>query len=152
LHKELLGTQLGRAVEVDRVDRFVRAEGQHAFNAAIDGRLDDISGPHDVGEHRLEWVVFAGRHLLEGRRVHHDVDPLHGPPQAIDVSHIAQEETYGRMAEDASLHSTLTHLVLLELVAAENDQSPRPIVAEHGGRKPPAERSGAAGDQDRAIR
>ncbi len=128
LHEELLGTQLRRAVEVDRVDCFVRAKGQHAFDPAIDGRLDDIAGPHDVGEHRLEWVVFAGRHLLEGRRVHHDVDPLHGPPQAIDVPHVAQKKTHGGMAEDASLHSTLTHLVLLKLVAAENNQSPRPIV------------------------
>jgi hypothetical protein len=52
------------------------------------------------------------------------------------------------MIEAAPCPAGLPHLVLLQLVAAEDDQSAGPMVAEHGCGKPSAERTGAASDQD----
>lgn len=50
--------------------------------------LDDILGTIDVGLDALHRIVFGGRNLLEGRGMHHIVDPA-WPASAVGVTDIA---------------------------------------------------------------
>ncbi len=43
-------------------------------HALVDGRIDHIAAAHNVGLDRFERVVFAGRNLLQRRRMHHHRD------------------------------------------------------------------------------
>ena len=71
LHKNLFRAQLRRTVQVDRIHRLVGAESQNALYALVDGRVDHVAAAHDVGLNRFERIVFAGRNLLQRRRVDH---------------------------------------------------------------------------------
>jgi hypothetical protein len=43
-YEERVGAELGRSVQIDRIDGFVRAERDHLLDAAIDGGVDVGSG------------------------------------------------------------------------------------------------------------
>src|SRR5262249_21995753 len=75
LHKHFLGAEFGRAIQVDRIHRFIGAERQHAPYALISGGVDYIAAADNVGLDRLERVVFAGRNLLERGGVDDDRHP-----------------------------------------------------------------------------
>ena len=170
LDEELLGTQLRRAVEIDgvrclvgterkyaldlAVDRgtqagdgqsLVGADHDHAPDALVDGRVDDVLGADHVGLNRFERIVLAGWNLLERGRVEHDVHAVHRPLEPWLVPHVADEESQRGVVEARD------HLGLLQLVAAEHDQPPRTILAEHDLHELVAERTGAPGDQHRRL-
>ena len=105
LHEQLLGAEFRGAVEVDGVDGLVGAQAEHLFDAAVDGRIDDVLRAVDVGLHGLAGVVFAGRHLLQRGGVDHDVDAAHRPPHAVDVADVAEEVAQAGMVEAAAFAS-----------------------------------------------
>ena len=56
------------------------------------------------------------------RRVDDDIDPGEGPVEALAIPDVAEKEADRRMVE------LTRHLVLLELVPAEDDDPPRQLV------------------------
>ena len=126
LDKHLFRAQLGCTVQVDWIDRLVRTQRQDLAYTRIDGSVDDVSSAHDVGLDSFEGVVLTGRHLLERGGVDHDRDAGHRPLQSIDIPNIADE-----VAQAGMLESGFPHLVLFQLVAAENHQPARLVIAQH---------------------
>ena len=118
--EDLVGAQLGRTVQVDRVGRLVRAERDDAAHAGVDRRIDHIHRPHHVRLDVLERIVLGGRYLLQRRRMHDGVDAIERPAQALFVPHVPQEEPQARLVA-----ILLSHVMLLQLVPAEHDQSLR---------------------------
>src|SRR5262245_17056459 len=125
LDDQFLGTELRRAVEINRIHGLVGADGDDPLDVSVDGGVDHILGPVDIGLDRLEGIVFARGNLLEGSRVHHDIDAVHGPGEPVAIPHVADEEAEGVVIE--ARH----HLRLLELVAAEDDEALRMVLRQH---------------------
>jgi hypothetical protein len=97
----------------------------------------------------LRGIVLGGRHLLQGRGVDHDVDAAQGQGQALAIAHVAEEEAQlgvGRLVE--LLAQLDLHVALLQFVAGIDDHLAGASAAQHGLDEAPAERAGAAGDQD----
>src|SRR2546422_11344600 len=103
-----------------------------------------VLGADHISLDRLERVVLAGWDLLERGRVEHDVHAVHGPLEPRLVPHVADEEAE-RGVVDAVLEAR-HHLRLLQLVAAEHDEPPRPVPAQHDFHKFVPERARATGD------
>ena len=97
----------------------------------------------------LERVVLADRDVLERGRVDDDVDAFHRAPQTLRVADVADEEPQLRIAVR---RIELRHLVLLEFVARiDDDASNVRIALEDGPDECLAERTGAAGDENRGL-
>src|SRR5262245_14213659 len=142
LDEKLLAAQLGGAVQIDRVDRLVRADPDDALDALVDGGVDDVLRPEHIGLDRLERVVLARGNLLHRGGVEDDVHPVHGALEALAIAHVADEEAERRMAHARG------HLGLLQLVAAEHHEPPRVVSRQHDLDELVAERARAPGDQD----
>jgi hypothetical protein len=80
--------------------------------------------------------------------VNNDVDAIERPVEPVAVAHVADE-----VADAGVLRvgEHLPHVVLLELVAAEDDQLPRLMVPEHMLHELDAEGAGTAGNENDAI-
>ena len=79
----------------------------------------------------------------------HDVDAPKGQGQPLAVADVAEEEAHGRHGLGPEpLGQVDLHLMLLELVAAVDDQLARLGAGEHGFDEAAAEGAGAAGDKD----
>ena len=78
--------------------------------------------------------------------MHHVVHAVERPVHAFTVAHIADEIAQRRMI--VAVHF---HLVLLQLVAAEDDQLGRVVLAQHHLDKFLAKRPGATGNQNNFI-
>ena len=63
-HKKLVAHQLGAAVQVYRIHRLVRGQGDHLLHIGIQSRINDVLRTVDIGADRLIGIVFTGRHLL----------------------------------------------------------------------------------------
>src|SRR5262249_18275191 len=138
--------ELGRPVEVHGVGRLVRAERDHALDAAVDRRVDDVLRAEDVRLHAFPRVVLGDRNLLEGGGVDHHVHALERAAQAVAITHVAEEEAQRRVLPD-----DLAHLGLLELVAREDDQPPWAMAREQPLDEAAAERARASRDQHGPI-
>src|ERR1700758_4444971 len=147
LHKHFFRAQLCRAVEINGIYGLVCAQGQNAPNALVDGGINYIFPAHDVRLDRFERVVFAGGNLLEGSGMHNHGHAGQRALQPAQVTHITDEITQAGMIESRG-----PHVVLLEFVAAENDQPLGVILPQHHFDKLPAKRSRPAGDQDNLFR
>ena len=117
LYEHFFRAQLGGAVEIDGIDRFVGAQRHNPAHALINGRIDYVAPAHDVGLDRFKRVVLACGHLLKRCRMHYNGDSRQSAPQPIHVAHIANE-----IAQAGMIESRGSHLMLLQLVAAENDE------------------------------
>src|ERR1700722_4162315 len=140
VHKHFFGAELGRAVEINRIDGFVGAEGENTAHTLIDGRINHVAAAHDVGLNRFKGVVLTSGNLLKGSGVY---NYRYASQRALDsfyVSHIPNEITQTGMVKSRS-----SHLMLLQLVAAEHYQSLRLIVAQHDLDKFFAKRSSPTG-------
>ena len=147
LHKHFLGAQLRGAVQVDRVDGFIGAQSKNPPHALIDGSINHVAPTDDVGLNGLEWVVFAGWHLLQRGRVNHNRNSSKSPLQAPRISHIAQEVSQAGM-----IQSRGAHVVLLKFIAAEDHQALWPVLLQHDLDKFLPERPGPARHQNCLFR
>ena len=142
LHKHFLGAKFGGAVKIDGIDRFVRAQRQNSMHALVDGGIDHVAAAHDVGLDRFKRVVFARRHLFERGRVHHHRHSGKGALQALRIAHVADE-----VAQAGMIEARRPHIMLLQFVAAEDDELLRMVVAQHHLDELLPERSRPARDQ-----
>src|SRR5208282_5028407 len=147
LHKHFLRAQLGGAIQIDGIHRLVGAERQDAAHALIKRRINYVTAAHDICLDRFERVVFASRHLFEGRCVDDHRHARERPLQALHVPNVSDEITQAGMIEAGR-----PHLMLLQLVAAENYQSVRLVIAQHDLHKLLPERPGSARHQYRFLR
>ena len=116
------------------------------LDIAVDGGIDDVGGAHDVRANHLERVVLRGRDLLQGRGMDDHVHAVEGAVEPVAVADVADKEAQVAMP---LLGEEVAHLKLLQLVAAEDDQLLRPVVAEHDLRELLAEGAGPPGDEHR---
>jgi hypothetical protein len=79
--------------------------------------------------------------------MHNDIDALHGPAQAIHIADVSQKEAQAGMIQP--VHA---HLMLFQLVPAEDDQFLGMIVTEHHPSELLPERAGSAGHQNCSLR
>jgi len=126
LNHEFLGAQFCGAVQVDRVHRFVRAQGDDPLDPSVEGGFDHIPRAHDVRHDRFHGVVLAGRDLLEGRGMDDDIDAFHRSSDTVDVPYIADE-----VPDAWVVKSVRPHLVLLQFISAENDQLSDRLLEDH---------------------
>ena len=87
----LVRGQLAGAIEIDRIRGLVGRQGNHPFDAAMDGGLHDVFGAINVGVDALEGVVFGDRYLFQRRGMHHVIDVAHRHGQSIAVAHVTDE-------------------------------------------------------------
>src|SRR6266851_5510265 len=147
LHKHFFRAQLGGAVQIDRIHSLVGAERQNTAHSLINGRINHVAPTHDIGLDRFERVVLACRHLLERRRMHHNRHTRQRALQPLHVPNVSNEIPQAGMIE-----SRRSHLMLLQLIPAENDQPLRLIVAQHDLHKLLPERPRSTRDQYRFLR
>ena len=117
--EELVGTELGSAIEIHWGAGFVGGEGDHVFYPSIDGGLDNVLGTNYVGLDKLHRIVFCGRNLLEGCGVNYDVDVLEGASKTVTVPNIAKKVA---KAGEVTRRKFLSHLELLEFVPGKDDK------------------------------
>jgi len=110
----------------------------------VNGHIDDVLGAEDVGLDGLERIVFRGRHLLEGRGVDDDVHSVEGPAEPLLVADVPDEVAHAGVL---ARRKRLGHLVLFQLVAAEDDETPGGVAPENGPRKHSSERPRASRDE-----
>ena len=79
--------------------------------------------------------------------MHHHGDSSEGTLQTLRVAYVTD-----KISQAGMIKSPHPHVMLLELVAAEDDQLLRMVVAEHRLHKLFPERSGAARDQHNLFR
>src|SRR5579859_53406 len=92
---------------------------------------------------RFDGIVFTRGHLLQGCGVDDHIDPYHCSPQAVDITNVAD-----KIAQAWIVKASLPHLVLLQLIAAEDDQALRVVFPEKYLCTCVTERSGTAGYQN----
>ena len=100
------------------------------MHTSINGGIDYVPAAHNVGLDRFKRVVLACRHLLERGRVHYNRNAGKGAPQPVSVPNIAD-----KVPQPGIIEARRLHLMLFQLVAAENDQLARAVVAEHNFHK-----------------
>src|SRR6266850_1362911 len=147
LDKHLLGTKLGRTVQVHRINGLIRAQCNNAVDALIDRCINDVFATHDVGLDSLKGVVLAGRHLLQGSGMYNYGYSVQGPLEPSWVAHIPNE-----VAQAGEIQTRGAHVVLLQFVPAEDDYLLWAILAQHNLHKFLAERARSARDQDHLFR
>src|SRR4051794_7398611 len=91
-HEKLVRAELGCPVEIDGIGRLIGGQRRHPLDPPVDGRVDDVFGPHDVGLDEFERIVLSRRYLFERRGVDHIVNAVEGALEPILVTYIAQEE------------------------------------------------------------
>ena len=91
--KQLVRTQLGGAVEVDRVDGLVGRQRDDFFDLLVDARIDDVLRADHVGLDAFDWIVFGGRNLLERGGMHDDIDARKRAVQTLAITDVADEVT-----------------------------------------------------------
>jgi hypothetical protein len=120
-NEQLIRTELGGPVQIDRRRRFVGAERHDLLDPLVQRRLNHILGAQDVGLDRLERIVLGRRHLFQGRGVDHQIDSLHGAAEPVPIAHVADEVPHlGVLFQ--RIH--LLHFELLELVAGIDNYPP----------------------------
>ena len=119
MNEKLFGTKLGSTIQVHGIDCFISAERKNLLHALINGGIDDVFGADDVRLNGLKRIVLASRHLLECSRMDHDVHAMKRPLQPIQVAHVSD-----KIADRdwTVLREQLPHFMLLEFIAAEDDQ------------------------------
>jgi len=147
LHKHLFRTKFGGAIEIDGIDSFVRAERTNSPDAAIDRRFDHVLPTIDIGLNCFERVVLAGWNLFERGGVNDYRHAGKGALQALLVANIAE-----KIAQAGMIDSRGAHFMLLQFIAAEDDEFLRPILIQHDLHKLFAERSCASCDQHNLFR
>ena len=146
LHEHFFRAKFGGAIKIDRIYGFVGAQGQNSMHALVDGGIDHVAAAHDVGLDGFKRVVFARRHLLKRGRVDHDRHSGKGALQALRVAHVPNE-----VAEAGMIEAPHPHIVLLELVTAEDDELLGMVVTQHHLHELLPERPRPAGDQHNLI-
>ena len=111
-------------------------------DARVDRRADDVLRADDVRLDALERVVLRGVDLLHRGGVDDHVDAVESAAQPRLVADVADEVAQPVVVEQ------LAHLVLLQLVAAEDDDALRVPLGERVPQERAAEGPGGAGDQD----
>lgn len=141
--EELVRSQLGGAVEIDRIDSLVRGQGHNARHSAVDGGVADVLGSVDVGLDRLEGVVLADRHMLQRRSVDDVIHPVEGPKQPVLVPYVPDKIPHTVVV----FLVRLPHDILLVLVPGIDDNLLRIEGLENPGREPLPEGAGTPGDK-----
>ena len=142
--EELVGRELSRAVEVERARSLVSRECDNLLHARVDRGLDDVLRANDIGLHVLERVVFGRVDLLQGRRVNHIVDLVHGASQPVLVANVADEP-----AQSGVVVEPLAHFVLFEFVAGVDHDAAGVVLLEQQFDERFAEGACPSGDEDR---
>ncbi len=122
--------RLRHAHDVHRLDGLVGRDADDRLHRqpALTDRPDDVLGARDVRLHRLVGEVLAGGHLLERRRVEHDVRVAQHGADARVVAHVADRKAQQPLVVvvDDLVRRGLqplvgqSHRVLLGLVARED--------------------------------
>ena len=93
LGEDLLGAELGRAVEVDRVDGLVGATARSSSATLFSiAAVTTFSAPMMLVCTASNGLYSAGRHLLQRRGVDDDVDAAHRPLETLEVADVAEQE------------------------------------------------------------
>ena len=82
--------------------------------------MQHVVGADDVGAHGLHGEELAGRHLFQCGGVEDVVHAVHGVANRLGVAHVADQEPNLRCELGALLLQTVTHVILLLLVARED--------------------------------
>ena len=95
-------------------------------NTGVERGVDDVTSSIDVGFDGFDGIVFTGGHLLEGGCMDNDIHLLEGAAQADAIANIPDE-----IAERGVVVASDTHFMLLQFIAAEDDELPRMKFAQH---------------------
>ena len=91
-NKQLVRNQLCAAVQIHRIDRFIRGQCHHFSHCGIQCRVNDILCPVNICLYRLIRIVLTGRHLLQRCGMNHIIHPFESPLQSFLIPHIPDKE------------------------------------------------------------
>ena len=120
----LLLDGLGDAHRIDGISGLVGGEADDALHTGIDGRIQHVVRPDDIGLHGLHRKELARGHLLQRSSVEHVVHPFHRILQRAAVAHVANVELYLPRHLRHPRLEVVPHIVLLLLVAREDPNLP----------------------------
>ena len=145
-----LGEALRGAEHGHRLDRLVGRDHHHGGRAGGDGGVGDVDRAEHVGLDALPPVLLQQRHVLERRRMEHDVGPkiVHQAEDAGAVAHVGKTAFDLRPRLLGREH--LQHGVQRRLGVLDHQHAPRAeghdAIADFG-----ADRPAAAGHDDRFV-
>ena len=115
---------LGGSHGIDRIGRLVGGKADDPLNTGINGSMEDVVRPLDIGFDRLHGEKLAGGNLLEGRRVPDIIDAGHGirdRPRIPDIADV-ELDLGGRLR--VRCLQDMAHVILLLLIAGEDTDLP----------------------------
>ena len=111
-NEQLIGYQLGTAIQIDRIDGLIRRQGYDLLDTGIQCGINDVLRTVDIGLDGFRRVVLTGRNLFQGSGVNDIIDTFEGSGQTFLVSHITDEETkFVCILLEFILHDELLELV-----------------------------------------
>ncbi len=128
LDEHLLGAKLGRTIEIDGIDGFIRAYGHDLLYAAVYSCIYHILGTDYIGLNCFEGIIFASRYLLKSGGMYHHINFIERSIKALFIPDVADEVTHWRVSR---VRKHLAHIVLFQLASTENYQPPGVIIAKH---------------------
>src|SRR5579871_4140695 len=96
------------------------------MHTLIDCRIDDVAPADDIGLNSFKRVVLAGRNLFQRSRMDDDRHTGKSPLKSSLIANIPEEIPQAGMVEASD-----AHVVLLQLIAAEDDQALGPVFLQH---------------------
>lgn len=90
--EEFVRTKLRGAVEIDRGSGFVRAQGDHIFDAFGHGGRIHILDSENIRFDAFKRVVLGRWHLFEGCGMNDPVDSFHDNPEAVLIADVTDEK------------------------------------------------------------
>ncbi len=141
---------LADAHRVDGVGGLVGGEADDAFDAGVDGGVEDVVGADYVGLDGFHREEFAAGDLLEGSGVEDVVDAADGHLEGGAVTHVADVELDLAGGIGVAGLVFVAHVVLLLLVAGE-DADLLDVSGEEAPQYGIPETTGPAGDHQGLV-
>ena len=117
---DMLHHGLGGSHCIDRIGRLVGGKADDPLNTGINGSMEDVVRPLDIGFDRLHGEKLAGGNLLEGRRMPDVIHAGHGIRDRPRIPDIADVELdLGGRLRVLRLQD-MAHVILLLLIAGED--------------------------------
>ncbi len=84
-NEQLIGYQLGTAIQIDRIDGLIRRQGYDLLDTGIQCGINDVLRTVDIGLDGFRRVVLTGRNLFQGSGVNDIIDTFEGSGQTFLV-------------------------------------------------------------------
>ena len=142
--KQLVGYQLGSAIEVYRVNRLIGGQGYYLFHSGFQCCINDILCTVDIGFNCFIRVIFTGRYLFQSCCVDDIIHVFKSTLHTVTIPYITDEET--KLVIRVIFPEVILHIKLFKLVTGIDNDFLRIIMLQSVTGETFTERTGSSGD------